>query len=102
MKFFRESTFQSFQKEIFRKLRQFRGKRTEQHHIEGFRITQFIRRHIRRSDNDTIGFKHLTGDFKLSKLFKVMIYIAPILLLVILVFAIFEAFGINFGGFLKF
>ena len=44
----------------------------------------------------------LTGEFKLSKLFKVMIYVAPILLLVILVFAIFEAFGITFGGFLKF
>ena len=44
----------------------------------------------------------LTGEFKFAKLFKVMIYVAPILLLVILVFAIFEAFGINFGGFLKF
>ena len=44
----------------------------------------------------------LTGEFKLAKLFKVMIYVAPILLLVILVFAIFEAFGITFGGFLKF
>lgn len=44
----------------------------------------------------------LTGEFKFAKLFKVMIYVAPILLLVILVFAIFEAFGITFGGFLKF
>ena len=44
----------------------------------------------------------LTGEFKFAKLFKVMIYIAPILLLVILTFAIFEAFGITFGGFLKF
>ena len=44
----------------------------------------------------------LTGKFKLEKLFKVMIHIAPFLLLVILVFAIFEAFGITFGGFLKF
>ncbi len=44
----------------------------------------------------------LTGEFKLAKLFKGMIYIAPLLLLVILVFAIFEAFGITFGGFLKF
>ncbi len=44
----------------------------------------------------------LTGKFKLEKLFKVMIYMAPVLLLIILVFAIFEAFGITFGGFLKF
>ena len=44
----------------------------------------------------------LTGKFKLEKLFRRMIYIAPVLLLVILVFAIFEAFGITFGGFLKF
>ena len=44
----------------------------------------------------------VTGKFKLKKLFNVMIYIAPVLLLVILVFAIFEAFGITFGGFLKF
>ena len=44
----------------------------------------------------------LTGKFKLAKLFKVMIYIAPVLLLIILVFAIFEAFNINFGGLLKF
>jgi NSS family neurotransmitter:Na+ symporter len=43
-----------------------------------------------------------TGKFKLEKLFRVMIYIAPILLFVILAFAIFEAFGITFGGFLKF
>ena len=44
----------------------------------------------------------LTGKFKLAKLFKVMIYVAPVLLLIILVFAIFEAFNITFGGFLKF
>ena len=44
----------------------------------------------------------LTGEFKLARLFKGMIYVAPLLLLVILVFAIFEAFGITFGGFLKF
>lgn len=44
----------------------------------------------------------LTGKFKLANLFKGMIYIAPVLLLVILVFAIFEAFNINFGGLLKF
>jgi NSS family neurotransmitter:Na+ symporter len=43
-----------------------------------------------------------TGKFKLEKLFRVMIYVAPILLFVILAFAIFEAFGITFGGFLKF
>ena len=40
--------------------------------------------------------------FKFKKLFTVMIYVAPVLLLVILAFAIFEAFGITFGGFLKF
>ena len=44
----------------------------------------------------------VTGKFKLKKLFTVMIYAAPVLLLVILAFAIFEAFGITFGGFLKF
>ena len=44
----------------------------------------------------------LTGKFKLAKLFKAMIYAAPILLLVILVFAIFEAFNVTFNGFLKF
>ena len=44
----------------------------------------------------------LTGEFKFAKLFRGMIYAAPLLLLVILVFAIFEAFGITFGGFLKF
>ena len=44
----------------------------------------------------------LTGKFRLAKLFKVMIYVAPFLLLVILTFAIFEAFDITFGGFLKF
>ena len=44
----------------------------------------------------------LTGKFKTEKLFKTMIYIAPVLLVIILVFAIFEAFGITFGGFLKF
>ncbi len=44
----------------------------------------------------------LTGEFKMAKLFKAMIYVAPLLLLVILVFAIFEAFGVTFGGFLKF
>ena len=44
----------------------------------------------------------VTGRFKLAGLFKVMIYIAPVLLLMILAFAIFEAFGITFGGWLKF
>ena len=44
----------------------------------------------------------LSGKFKLEKLFRVMIYVAPVLLLIILAFAIFEAFGITFGGFLKF
>jgi NSS family neurotransmitter:Na+ symporter len=44
----------------------------------------------------------VTGKFKLAKLFKAMIYAAPILLLVILVFAIFEAFNVTFNGFLKF
>ena len=44
----------------------------------------------------------LTGEFKFAKLFKFMIHIAPLLLLIILAFAIFEAFGITFGGFLKF
>ena len=44
----------------------------------------------------------LTGKFKLRKLFTAMIYVAPILLLVILVFSIFEAFDVTFGGFLKF
>ena len=43
-----------------------------------------------------------SGKFKLKKLFCGMIYVAPVLLLVILAFAIFEAFGITFGGFLKF
>ena len=44
----------------------------------------------------------LSGDFKLKKLFRTMIYMAPVLLLVILAFAIFEAFDITFGGLLKF
>ena len=44
----------------------------------------------------------VTGRFKMAWLFKVMIYIAPVLLLMILAFAIFEAFGITFGGLLKF
>lgn len=44
----------------------------------------------------------VSGKFKLRKLFNVMIYVAPVLLLVILAFAIFEAFGITFGGLLKF
>lgn len=44
----------------------------------------------------------LTGRFKFEKIFKVMIYAAPVLLLVILAFSIFEAFGITFGGILKF
>ena len=44
----------------------------------------------------------VTGKFKLQWLFKSMIYVAPLLLLVILAFAIFEAFGITFGGFLHF
>ena len=43
-----------------------------------------------------------SGKFKLQKLFRCMIYVAPVLLLAILAFAIFEAFGITFGGFLKF
>jgi len=43
-----------------------------------------------------------TGSFKLAGLFKVMIYAAPFLLLVILAFSIFEAFGITFGGILQF
>ena len=43
-----------------------------------------------------------SGKFKQEKLFRVMIYVAPFLLLVILAFAVFEAFGITFGGFLKF
>ena len=40
--------------------------------------------------------------FKAEWLFKAMIYVAPLLLLVILSFSIFEAFGITFGGFLHF
>lgn len=44
----------------------------------------------------------VSGKFKLAWLFKVMIYVAPLLLLVILAFSVFEAFGITFGGFLKF
>ncbi len=36
----------------------------------------------------------LSGKFRLKKLFKVMIYIAPIFLVTILVFAILEAFGV--------
>ncbi|MBQ8850189.1 MAG: sodium-dependent transporter [Clostridia bacterium] len=44
----------------------------------------------------------VSGKFHLKKLFNVMIYVAPILLLVILVFSVFEAFDITFGGFLKF
>ena len=44
----------------------------------------------------------VTGEFKLAWLFKTMIYVAPILLLVILSFSIFEAFDITFGGFLEF
>ena len=44
----------------------------------------------------------LTGKFKAEWLFKAMIYVAPLLLLVILSFSIFEAFGITFGGFLHF
>ena len=51
---------------------------------------------------DVIDEVALTGKFKLERLFKIMIYIAPVLLLVILAFAIFEAFGITFGGLLKF
>ena len=51
---------------------------------------------------DVIDEVSLSGRFRLQKLFKVMIYVAPVLLLVILAFAIFEAFGITFGGFLKF
>ncbi len=44
----------------------------------------------------------LTGKFKLRKLITPMIYVAPVLLLVILVFSVFEAFEITFGGYLKF
>jgi NSS family neurotransmitter:Na+ symporter len=44
----------------------------------------------------------VSGEFKFKKLFNTMIYVAPILLVLILVFAIFEAFNITFGGFLKF
>ena len=44
----------------------------------------------------------VTGKFKSRKLFTVMIYAAPVLLLVILVFSVFEAFNINFNGYLKF
>ena len=44
----------------------------------------------------------VTGKFKFRKLFTVMIYAAPVLLLVILVFSVFEAFNINFNGYLKF
>ena len=51
---------------------------------------------------DVVDEVALTGKFKLAGLFKVMIYVAPVLLLVILAFAIFEAFGITFGGLLKF
>ena len=45
---------------------------------------------------------NVSGKFKLAWLFKIMIYVAPLLLLVILAFSIFEAFGITFGGLLKF
>ena len=51
---------------------------------------------------DVIDEVSVSGKFKLAGLFKVMIYVAPILLLTILAFAIFEAFDITFGGFLKF
>jgi NSS family neurotransmitter:Na+ symporter len=51
---------------------------------------------------DVIDEIALTGKFKLAGLFKGMIYVAPLFLVVILVFAIFEAFGIDFGGYLKF
>ena len=51
---------------------------------------------------DVIDEVSLTGKFKFAKLFKVMIYVAPVLLAIILAFAIFEAFGITFGGFLEF
>ncbi|MBQ4629248.1 MAG: sodium-dependent transporter, partial [Clostridia bacterium] len=44
----------------------------------------------------------VSGRFKLAWLFKVMIYIAHVLLFIILVFAIFESFVITFGGLLKF
>ena len=36
----------------------------------------------------------LSGKFKLKKLFRVMIYIAPVLLAIILVFAILEGVGV--------
>jgi NSS family neurotransmitter:Na+ symporter len=51
---------------------------------------------------DIIDEVSVSGKFKLAGLFKVMIYVAPVLLLTILAFAIFEAFDITFGGFLKF
>ncbi len=51
---------------------------------------------------DIIDEVSLSGRFRLAGLFKGMIYVAPILLLMILAFAVFEAFGITFGGFLKF
>jgi NSS family neurotransmitter:Na+ symporter len=44
----------------------------------------------------------LSGKFKYEWLFKGMIYVAPFLLLAILAFGLFEAFGITFGGFLEF
>ena len=44
----------------------------------------------------------VSGKFKFRKLFNGMIYVAPVLLLIILAFAVFEAFDITFGGFLKF
>lgn len=51
---------------------------------------------------DVIDEVFVSGRFRFAGLFKGMIYVAPVLLLMILAFAIFEAFGITFGGFLKF
>ena len=57
---------------------------------------------ISNGEGDTVPSFFREYKFKLEKLFRGMIYVAPFLLLAILVFAIFEAFGITFGGLLKF
>ena len=44
----------------------------------------------------------VTGKFKLRKLFTVMIYAAPVLLAIILVTAVLEAFGVDLMAMLKF
>ena len=51
---------------------------------------------------DVIDEIALKRKFRLEKLFRVMIRIAPVMLLVILAFSVFEAFGITFGGIFKF